>query len=265
MAQAWDRLHPRLGLATAWLDTTAAAVIEGTLIRLRPCVAASPVTGTPEPLWLWCWLTGPPRRWPWTRFRQGVPAPGLIFDTASECRRPVLGWARPKLRDPAAADQWTWIIIACHVQLRLARPSAADLRLPWERPAPPRRADPGPGPPRVPEHPRDPALSGRCAQTRRPGPDARQGQGTGARHPTTTWERRRKGTHRLRHGANAQVKQQAESRGAMTSSKNRTRPRGRANGEGSIYPYRNIYAAYVWVTTQRGSVSASMCTVQRGI
>src|SRR3984893_4015282 len=30
------------------------------------------------------------------------------------------------------------------------------------------------------------------------------------------------------------------------------RPRGRANGEGSIYPYRNGYAAYVWVTTPTG-------------
>ena len=30
------------------------------------------------------------------------------------------------------------------------------------------------------------------------------------------------------------------------------RPRGRANREGSIYPYRNGYAAYVWVTTPSG-------------
>ncbi len=30
------------------------------------------------------------------------------------------------------------------------------------------------------------------------------------------------------------------------------RPRGRANGEGSIYPYRKGYAAYVWVTTPTG-------------
>ena len=30
------------------------------------------------------------------------------------------------------------------------------------------------------------------------------------------------------------------------------RARGRANGEGSIYPYRNGYAAYVWVTTPEG-------------
>ena len=30
------------------------------------------------------------------------------------------------------------------------------------------------------------------------------------------------------------------------------RPRSRANGEGSIYPHRNGYAAYVWVTTPAG-------------
>lgn len=54
----------------------------------------------------------------------------------------VLGWTTPKIRSPAAADRWTWIIIACHTQLRLARPLAADLRLPWERPAPPGRLTP---------------------------------------------------------------------------------------------------------------------------
>ncbi|RBQ20469.1 site-specific integrase [Spongiactinospora rosea] len=31
-----------------------------------------------------------------------------------------------------------------------------------------------------------------------------------------------------------------------------TKPRTRANGEGSIFPYRNGYAAYVWVTTPSG-------------
>ncbi len=30
------------------------------------------------------------------------------------------------------------------------------------------------------------------------------------------------------------------------------RPRSRANREGSIFPYRNGYAAYVWVTTPAG-------------
>ena len=41
-----------------------------------------------------------------------------------------LGWTRPKLRDPAAADRWTWIIIAAYAQLHLARDLAADIRLP---------------------------------------------------------------------------------------------------------------------------------------
>ena len=54
----------------------------------------------------------------------------------------VLGWTAPKIRDPAAADRWTWLIIACYAQLRLARPLAADLRRPWERPAPPGRLTP---------------------------------------------------------------------------------------------------------------------------
>ena len=54
----------------------------------------------------------------------------------------VLGWTRPKLRDPAAADRWTWLIIACYAQLYLARPLAADLRLPWQRPCPPGRLTP---------------------------------------------------------------------------------------------------------------------------
>ncbi len=57
----------------------------------------------------------------------------------------VLGWNRPKLRDPAAADRWTWLIIACYTQLYLARPLAADLRLPWQRP------------PVRPPHPKNPA------------------------------------------------------------------------------------------------------------
>src|SRR5262250_402601 len=41
------------------------------------------------------------------------------------------------------------------------------------------------------------------------GPAGRQTQRTGARHPATTWERRRKETPRSRHGAEVQVKEQA--------------------------------------------------------
>ncbi len=39
-------------------------------------------------------------------------------------------WTTPKLRSPAAADRWTWLLILAYVQLRLARDTVTDLRLP---------------------------------------------------------------------------------------------------------------------------------------
>ena len=138
-AQAWDRLHPRLTHRSAWLDEDGPLpVIEGTLIRLQ--VDHLPGDRAPKPVWLWCSVTGAPpadvdRMWQAFLRR---------FDLEHTFRlsKQVLGWTAPKLRDPQAADRWTWLIIACHTQLRLARPLAADLRLPWERPAPPGRLTP---------------------------------------------------------------------------------------------------------------------------
>jgi hypothetical protein len=54
----------------------------------------------------------------------------------------TLGWSSPKIRTPQSADTWTCLVIAAHAQLRLARHLAADLRRPWERPAPPGRLTP---------------------------------------------------------------------------------------------------------------------------
>jgi hypothetical protein len=54
----------------------------------------------------------------------------------------TLGWTRPKIRDLEAADRWTWLIIACYAQLRLARPLTQDLRRPWEQAAAPGRLTP---------------------------------------------------------------------------------------------------------------------------
>ena len=138
-AQARDRLHPRLTHRSAWLDHDGPLpVIEGTLIRLQ--AGHLPGDRHPKPVWLWCPATGAPpadvdRLWQAFLRR---------FDLEHTFRlyKQVPGWTAPKLRDPQAADRWTWIIIACHAQLRLARLLAADLRLPWERPAPPGRLTP---------------------------------------------------------------------------------------------------------------------------
>nr|WP_228010803.1 hypothetical protein [Nonomuraea phyllanthi] len=54
----------------------------------------------------------------------------------------TLGWAVPKIRDPYAADRWTWLIIIAYARLRLARLLAGDLRRPWERPLSPERLTP---------------------------------------------------------------------------------------------------------------------------
>src|SRR5258708_38960318 len=67
---------------------------------------------------------------------------GLLLEHTLRLFKQVLGWTVPKLRDPQAADRWTWLISTCHAQLRLARGLAADLRRPWERPAPPGRLTP---------------------------------------------------------------------------------------------------------------------------
>ena len=138
-AAAWDRVHPRLTHRAAWLDHDGPLpVIDGTLIRLQ--VDYLPGDRDPKPVWLW--------------FSRAGAAPGEVdrlwqaflrrFDLEHTFRlfKQVLGWTVPKIRDPAAADRWTWLIIACHAQLRLARPLAADLRRPWERPAPPGRLTP---------------------------------------------------------------------------------------------------------------------------
>jgi len=136
---AWDRVHPRLTHRAAWLDHDGPLpVIEGTLIRLQ--VDYLPGDRDPKPAWLWWSRTGAlpadvDRCWQSFLRRFDLEHTFRLF-------KQVLGWTVPKIRDPAAADRWTWLIIACHAQLRLARPLAADLRRPWERPAAPGRLTP---------------------------------------------------------------------------------------------------------------------------
>jgi len=47
----------------------------------------------------------------------------------------VLGWTKPKLRDPPPPTGRTWLDPRRYARLWLARGLAADLRLPWQRPA----------------------------------------------------------------------------------------------------------------------------------
>lgn len=132
VATAWDRLHPLLTRRSAWADHLAELpVIEGTVIHLQ--VDHLRGDRSPRPIWLW-----------WSATDATAADVGRLwqaflrrFDLEHTFRmfKQTLGWTTPKLREPAAAGRWTWLVIAAHTQLRLARPLAEDLRRPWERPA----------------------------------------------------------------------------------------------------------------------------------
>jgi hypothetical protein len=138
-ACAWHRMHPKLKARGAWEGHQGKLpVIEGTLIKLT--VDHLPHDHTPKPVWLW---TSRPDADPaevdrcWQAFLRR-------FDIEHTFRflKQALGWTRPRLRDPAAADRWTWLILAACTQLWIARGIAEDLRLPWQRPAPAGRLTP---------------------------------------------------------------------------------------------------------------------------
>jgi hypothetical protein len=136
---AWQRLHPRLTHRTAWTGHAGVLpVIEGTVILLR--VDRLPSGATAKPVWLWSSIPDADDHTVdllWQAFLRR-------FDIEHTFRmlKQTLGWTSPKLRDPAAADRWTWLLLAAYTQLRLARALVADLRRPWERPAPPQRLTP---------------------------------------------------------------------------------------------------------------------------
>ena len=166
-AQAWDRLHPRLTHRAAWLDHDGPLpVIEGTLIRLQ--ADHLPGDRDPKPVWLWWSRTGAApaevdRCWQAFLRRFDIEHVFRFF-------KQVLGWTAPKLRDPAAADRWTWIVIACHAQLRLARPCSPRTSACPGTARPARAADPGPGPPGIPADSTRPRPAWPARRNPKPGP-----------------------------------------------------------------------------------------------
>ncbi|MFJ1709836.1 NF041680 family putative transposase [Kitasatospora sp. NPDC088346] len=132
-ARAWDRMHQRLQKRGPWLDHEGEIPItHGTLVRLK--VEHLPGEREAKPLWLWSSATDIDTAHLdriWRTFLRR-------FDLEHTFRllKGTLGWTAPHFRAPDAADLWTWLVIVAHTQLRLARPLAADLRRPWERPLP---------------------------------------------------------------------------------------------------------------------------------
>ena len=207
-AAAWDRVHPRLTHRAAWLDHDGAAAGHrgnpdpaaggSPARRPRPQARVAVVLSAPAPL---------PARWTGCGRRSCAAS---TWSTPSGCSSRSSGG--PPRRSATR---------------RRGPVDLADHHLP--RPAPPRpAAGRGPAPPlgtarsAGPAHPgpRPPRDSGTSARRppsppvhrnpANPAPAARQGRRTAAPHPATTWEKRRRGNSRSRHGANAQVKRQAK-------------------------------------------------------
>jgi DDE superfamily endonuclease len=182
IAEAWAGLHPKLERRGAWANHPGTLpTVTGAVIRIR--AERLPGDRTPDPVWLF--TTGPltcdTLNTYWRTYLRR-------FDLEHTFRlfKQHLAWTRPRLRDPHAADRWTWLVIAAHTQLRLARTLTEDLRRPWEKPTP-RGQHPSPLRVRRGYRRLRPILAhpARAAKATRPGPGRPQGSTSGPapRHP----------------------------------------------------------------------------------
>jgi hypothetical protein len=180
---AWARLHPQLAARGRWAGRPQAPIVRGWVIRVEVQHLPRPTTRAKKTLWLW-W-SGPSGTAPDLDLCWRAYIHRFDIEHAIKFQKSTLGWVTPTPRLPAQADRWTAIILAAYAELVLARPLAADKRLPWERPRGPARLTPG----RVRrDFPRLRALLPPVASPRKPctaGPGRPKGSTTGPaqRHP----------------------------------------------------------------------------------
>jgi len=130
--RAWCGLHPKVASHAGQGSRGPLPIVVGTLVLVE--VARLPRgERRREPRALWLWWAGPAGT---------EPDLGLLwrayvrrFDLEHTFRflKQTFGWSSPRFRHPEQADRWTWLVLAAFTQLRLARASVSDMRLPWER------------------------------------------------------------------------------------------------------------------------------------
>ena len=136
--QSWPGLHPKLAGRGRWSGCPEPPIVPGTVIRVQVEHLPRPTARAVKTLWLWWAGSGRPdldRCWR-TYIRR--------FDLEHTFRfcKQALSWTTPRVRTPEQADRWTWLVLLAYTQLHLARPIAADTRLPWERRLPGHRLTP---------------------------------------------------------------------------------------------------------------------------
>jgi hypothetical protein len=135
--QAWSGLHPKQHRHPGHGSRGPRPIVRGTILRVQ--VERVPAKTRP-PKVLWLWWAGPGELDLDLAWRAYVRR----FDLEHTIRfvKQTLGWTTPRLRHPAQAERWTWLVLAGYTQLRLARELVGDQRLPWERPRPQPRLSP---------------------------------------------------------------------------------------------------------------------------
>jgi hypothetical protein len=207
-AHAWNQLHPRLTHRGSWTEHDGPLpILEGAIIQLQ--VQRLPGDRTPKPLWLWHsrpTITTSEVDRLWQAFLRR-------FDLEHMFRflKQTLGWTRPRIRTPEQGDRWTWLIVAAHTQLRLARHLTADLRQPWEKPVTePHRLTPARIRRGFAEPPPEDHPSGQCTETLTtwPRPPTRNQE-----QPTRSPPRRRQTRHQHhQHGPQDRLKLKVRAR-----------------------------------------------------
>jgi hypothetical protein len=134
---AWAGLHPKQHRHPGHGSGRPRPIVRGTIIRVQ--VQRVPARTRP-PKVLWLWWAGPGEldlELAWQAYTRR-------FDCEHTIRfcKQTLGWTTPRVRTPAQAERWTWLLVAAYTQLRLARELVADQRLAWERPRPPGQLSP---------------------------------------------------------------------------------------------------------------------------
>jgi hypothetical protein len=136
---AWAGLHPKQQRHPGHGSRRPRPIVRGTILRVQ--VERVPARTRP-PKVLWLWWAGPAGGaldldLAWRAYVHRFD----LEHTVRFCKQ-TLGWTTPRPRHPEQADRWTWLVVACYAQLRLARQIASDRRLPWERPRPQLRLSP---------------------------------------------------------------------------------------------------------------------------
>jgi hypothetical protein len=137
---AWGGLHPQLAARGRWAGRGQLPIVRGWVIRVDVQHLPRPTRAKKT---LWLWWSGPPAMPPDLDLCWRAYLHRFDIEHAIKFQKATLGWVTPSPRLPEQADRWTAIIIASYAQLVLARPLAADQRLPWERPRDPARLTPG--------------------------------------------------------------------------------------------------------------------------